>query len=164
MSESERKASSARAKLVPTVQWTFSAAYQERIRSTQVQVMVGRALPTSMSQLASAGQGGWNVDRLEEGRRRDMVKEIVGWQESTREDVLQRVAVVHRTSATLQRNASHVSYQGLRFGRLQDFRLCDGAVSNLPFVHLGPKGLYTLKAITRRKRAQIGKVIRTNTI
>lgn len=47
---------------------------------------------------AAAERDRWNVDRLDEDRIREMVKEVMKRQEDLREDILQRVAAEHGRS------------------------------------------------------------------
>ena len=84
--------------VVPVVQWALNSAYRERIRSTPFQVMMGRAPPTAMSVLASAGQAGWDVDRLDDKRVKEMLTELVRAQEALHQDVLQRVVAERERS------------------------------------------------------------------
>lgn len=47
------------------VQRALNSAYKDRIQSTPFQVMIDRAPPAAMTVLASPGQTGWDVDRLD---------------------------------------------------------------------------------------------------
>lgn len=60
--------------------------------------MMGRAPPTAIFVLASATQGGWNVDRLRGDRIYDIVKELMEREVALLEDLLQRVTAEPQTS------------------------------------------------------------------
>ena len=52
--------------------------------------------------LASAGQAGWDVDRLDDKRVKEMLTELVRAQEALHQDVLQRVVAERERSRKLE--------------------------------------------------------------
>ena len=145
---------------VVVVQWALNAAYRERLRSTPFQVMMGGAPPTAMSVLASAGEAGWNVDRLDEESVRGMVAELVQTQEELHQEVLQRVAMERQRSRAIASESA---------GVLEEFQVGDYVlvarprkVPKLVITWTGPwrvvekgKHVYTVVDVVTNQRVQV---------